>query len=333
MDKLLGFLPDYPLNVPGAMTDCNGIIPTTKGFKAVSSPADAGLSAVSATVNSLATLKLLDNTKRTIAGTATTLEEASTSSWTDRSRATPAYNCPTDGKWSFAPFGNVILAANYGDVIQVAAASSAFANISGSPQATYIAVSDGFVMAVNINETDGQDKWHCSAYLDHTDWTEAVSTQCTSGRLIGGTGRITGVAKFGSGFVAWKEDATYIARYVGAPIVFQWDEIPGNVGCYTSHAATDIGDRIAFMGTDDFYIFDGSNNISIGKGMREWFFEDLNPDFTQFTTAVYNPVTAVVTWHYVSASSSGGTIDKAVTYNVRSNTWGKYDLQIHAAAQ
>lgn len=326
MIKFLGFGPDLDPTAAGVLVDVENIMPTTKGFKPVSSAVSAGLSAVSAAANSLAVVEKLDATRRTFAGTAATLEEASTSSWTDRSKV-GGYNCGTDSRWSFAQYGNYTLAANIGDPMQVSTAST-FADISGSPQAAHIAVSYGFVMACNLSSNS--DGWHCSAYLDHTDWTESVSTQCTSGRLVGG-GEITGVKKLGTGFVAFKKNATYVATYVGAPIVFQWDEVPGDIGCPTGHAAVDIGDRIAFLGHDDFYIFDGARPVAIGEGVREWFFEDLNGSFAHRTIANYNNVTGNVTWHYVSKNGSSNP-DSAVVYNVRSGKWGKFSLTIEAAA-
>ena len=328
MIKFLGFLPDVDPVTPGVVKDCNNIIPTTKGLKAVPSPIDAGITAASTTTNSLVVVRKLNDDPRTFVGTETTLEEATGGAWVDRSRTTPDYACGSDSRWSFAQFGDYTLAANVADTMQVSQTTT-FADISGSPKAAYIAVSDGFVMAVNTDSSS--DQWHCSAYLDYSDWVEAISTQCTSGRLIGG-GSFTGVKKFSNGFVAWKKNATYVANYVGAPIVFQWDEIPGDVGCPTGHAAIDIGDRVAFLGNDDFYIFDGANNISIGQGIREWFFADALATYAHKTVVTYNPITANISWHYPSTASSSGVPDKALVYNVRSNKWSKYAITIEAAA-
>jgi hypothetical protein len=326
MIPFLGYAPDLDPTTAGVLKDVSNILPTTKGFKPVSSPASAGLSAVSAAANSLAVIEKLDATRRTFAGTASTLEEAGASGWTDQSKVA-GYNCGSDSRWSFAQFGNYTLAANIGDPIQVSTAST-FADISGSPQAAHIAVSDGFVMAANLSTNS--DGWHCSAYLDHTDWTEAVSTQCTSGRLVGG-GEITGLKKLGSGYVAFKKNATYLATYVGAPVVFQWDEIPGDVGCPTGNAAVDIGDRIAFLGHDDFYIFDGARSIPIGNGVREWVFQNADASYLHKTIATYNNVSGNVTWYFVSNSGSGNP-DTGLVFNVRSGKWGKFSQTIEAAA-
>lgn len=324
-------MPDIDETTPGIMKDCEGIIPTSKGFRGAYSPVSAGLTAVSAEVNSAAVVTKLDgSTRRTFAGTRTTLEEAGASGWTDRTRTVGgAYTGGVDSRWSFAQYGNYTLAANGADVIQVSETTT-FADINGAPEATYIAVSEGFIMAANNADTYA-DEWHCSAYLDYTDWAEAVSTQCTSGRLVGG-GPITGLMKFGSGFVAFKSNSMYLANYVGAPIVWDWEEIKGDVGCPSSHACVSVQDQLFFMGNDDFYIFDGASTISIGKGIREWFFKNINQTYLARTIATYNPITGNVTWHYVSTGNSQNTPDKSVVYNVRTGKWGKFSLTIEAAA-
>lgn len=327
MINILGFLPDVDPTTPGAIKDCNNIVPTIKGVKAAPTTLDAGVTAASAVTNSLFCTKKLDDSNRTFVGTDETLEESSGGAWVDRSRVA-AYNCGTDYRWSFAQFGNVTLAANRGDVIQ-ASPTDDFDDITGSPKARFIAVNEGFVMAVNL-DTD-EDGWICSGYQDYTDWNESLSTQSTSGRVIAG-GQFTGLKQFGSGFVAWKKNAMYIASYVGVPVVFQWNEIPGDVGCETSHAAVDIGDRIAFQGSDDFYIFDGANNVPIGQGIREWFFETADTYKLHRTIATYNAITGNITWHFVSNASTDDNPDLAVVYNVRSNKWGKYALTIECAA-
>lgn len=329
MTPFIGFQPDVDPTTAGIFKDCENIVPTTKGFRAFYSQVNAGLTAVSDDVNSLAVVENLAGTRYTYAGTDNTLEEAGAAAWTDRTRAVGgAYSCGADDRWSFAAFGNTILAANIADTMQAATMGAAFADISGSPQAKYIAVSQGFVMAANLSTN--ADGWHCSAYLDHTDWTEAVSTQCTSGRLVGG-GQITGLKALGTGFVIFKRNSMYVGSYVGAPVVFQWDEVPGDVGTATSNAAVSVKDTIFFLGNDDFYAFDGARPVPIGHGVREWFFEHFDQAYDYKTIASYNEATGNIIWYYVSEGGNG-SIDSAIVYNVWSNKWGKFSASIVAAA-
>ncbi len=326
--QLLGYAPDLDPTTPGVLKSVSNVVPTKKGFRPANSLINAGLAAVSSTVNSLVVVEKLDGERTVYVGTDATLEEAGSGTWTDRSRVA-GYTC--GDRWSFAQFGDITLAANVADLMQFAATGDAdFADIAGAPQAKYIAVCAGFVMAVNLSSsTDG---WHCSAYLDYTDWIEAVSTQCTSGRLVGG-GAITGIKKLGSGFLVFKKSSMYLGQYVGSPVVWQWDEIPGDVGCPDGNAAVDIGDRIAFLGNDSFYVFDGARAVDIGEMVREWFFQDVNNSFIHKAIATYNPNTGNATWYYPSKNSDTGTPDTALVYNVRMGKWGKFDATINAAAK
>jgi len=326
MIPFLGFLPDVEQTTSGALLEVSNIIPTTNGFRALPSLVDTGVDQIPDPVNSIAEVEKLNASKRLFVGTETRLYEISLTGYTDRSGAT--YNCNVDHRWSFAQFGDYTLAANLGDAIQVSTTGN-FAAIAGAPNAKYIAVSDGFIMAVYTDTSP--DQWHCSAYNDYADWTEAVSTQCTSGRVIGG-GAFTGIKALGSGFVAFKKRNMYIASYVGAPVVWQWDEIEGDIGCESSDSAVDIGDRIAFLGHDDFYVFDGARNISIGDGVREWFFANSNPDFRYKTIATYDKVRGNVSFHYCSSNNPSGDPDKTMIYNLRTGKWGHYSVGITAAA-
>lgn len=332
MTPFIGFMPDVDPTTPGAILDMTNIIPTAKGLAAAPRPEGRGIDALPEAANSLVVVPNLDGSRQTYAGGFLGIYEKTTATaWTDRSRLVGGdYNVIQDHRWSFAQFGNVTLAANISDVMQ-SATTAEFADITGAPQAKYIAVSDGFVMAVNTSTSS--DQWHCSAYNDYTDWTEAVSTQCTSGRLINNAGELTGVKKLGTGFVAFKRRSIYVASYVGAPIVWQWTEIPGDIGCLSNDAAVDIGDRIAFLGNDDFYIFDGASPIPIGEGIREWFFGYAKKEELYRTIATYDDNLGNITWHYVSVDNTTSNPDAALVYNLKSRKWGKYRLTIEAAAK
>lgn len=321
--KLLGYAPDYDPNTEGVLKDVDNIVPTKRGFRTQPEPFEEGLDAVSTTVNSLAVMVDLSGDYRIFVGTTTTIEENTGAGWTDRSGAT--YSCPAGNRWSFAQFGNYTLASNTTDGLQ-ASTDAAFAAVNGAPASKYIAVSQGFVMAAHTSDKDG---WHCSAYQDHTDWTEAIATQSTSGRIISGGG-ITGLKAFGSGFVIFKNNSMYVGTYVGAPVVFQWDEVPGDVGCPTSNAAVDIGDRLAFLGHDSFYIFDGARNTDIGEPLREWFFDSVDVAKLDKTIATYNVRDGNITWHVVGDGANDPSI--ALVYNIRTGKWGKYKVNIEAAA-
>jgi hypothetical protein len=72
---LLGFAPDVDPTTPGVISDCNGMIPTLRGMRAASSAVKAGIPAIPGPVLGAVAAQRLNNTRRTVYGTATGLYE------------------------------------------------------------------------------------------------------------------------------------------------------------------------------------------------------------------------------------------------------------------
>ncbi len=90
--KTLGFAPDLPPETAGVMTDCDGFIPTARGMEAVSSGEDASLGTLSSTAIGLATVRRLNGTRLTFAGTTTDLYHGA-GSWKKVTRSSGEYSC------------------------------------------------------------------------------------------------------------------------------------------------------------------------------------------------------------------------------------------------
>jgi hypothetical protein len=106
-------------------------------------------------------------------------------------------------------------------------------------------------------------------------------------------------------------------------LVWDWERVPGDIGCPSNDALVDIGGAIAFLGNDDFYIFDGSRPIPIGEGIREEFFAEYDVSKGYRTMGVYDVPEGNIWWFYCSRSNSGTRPDKCLIYNVRMRKWGR----------
>jgi hypothetical protein len=131
----------------------------------------------------------------------------------------------------FCQFGDATIATNDADQLQVATSGN-FAAIANSPKAKIAFYVPNFVMLLNTNDGSGSpaygdqgDRWWCSGFQDYTVWTPALSTQCNTGRLIGGGGELTAGAALNDGLVAYKRNAMWFANYVGTPEVFRFDQV------------------------------------------------------------------------------------------------------------
>lgn len=340
MTPLKGFTPDVDPSTPGAVLDCVNMIPTLKGLAGAPSLMDSGYAALSEASKGAALCVKLDGSNRSFVGTSTKVWEAVSGSWTDRTRSVGgAYSASSDDvRWRFAQFGDTSLAIQKADFLQYSS-SGAFANVT-APKAACIETVAGFVMLANCNDTgaglstaygDQPNRWWCSGYNDYTSWNPSVTTQATSGLLVDSPGAITGLKRLGSDVVAYKARSMYMGRYVGAPVVWQWNLIPGEVGCASQEAVVSIGAAHLFVGYEDFYLFDGTRPVPIGAPVREWFFSNLNKPYRYRISALHDLQNSRVWWFFPSTSSSTGAPDQAIVYNYKTETWGRASYGIESA--
>lgn len=333
MMQAIGFAPDMDSTTQGIFTDCDNVDPTTDGFAASPSFQDSGAPALAAPCVGAAVLKQINSSSRLIAGTGTKLFELTGNTWTDRSR-TANYTIGDGTRWRFAQMGNAIVAANTQDVLQ-ASTGEGFSDISGAPSARIIESVAGFIMALATNDPvngDQADRWWCSALYDYSDWTPAAETQCANGRLLDVTGPIVAGRALGDNIVAYKDDSMFLGSYLGPPIIWSWQRVPGNIGAVSHESVVSVGTAHLFYGASDFWLYDGSRPVSIGAPVREWFNNNASRDFIYKMQGYYDSTSAIVYWFYVS-SQSDGEIDSCLTYNLKTGKWGKSRRAIQAVLQ
>lgn len=332
MIPLVGFAPDIDPMTQGIFVDCESTIPFDGGFKGAPSAVSVGASALPSTAVGAAILTDLSNAQKLYAGTLTKLYTLTGTSWTDVSRGA-SYSLGTEDRWSFVQYGNTALAATITAKIQ-RSTGAAFSDIASAPQAAILEQSLGFALAFNtVDATYGTnpDGWWCSAYLDETDWTPALSTQATRGRLIGGAGPITAAKRFGDDIAVYKGRTMFVARYVGSPVVWDFNQVSNDIGCVGISAVTDTLIGHIFVGQDNVYLYDGTTPRPLDgtQVIRSWLFRDINPTYQYRTALLYDRTSYTVHLYYVSAASSGA-IDSCVVYHLLRKQWGRANRAIEA---
>lgn len=97
-------------------------------------------------------------------------------SWDDISQTATTYGATATAPWSFAQFGEYIIAANENDDPQVfnLGVSTEFADLGGSPPRAAVAkVWGDFVVLMGL--ASNKDRVHWSAINDHTGWTPGTN--------------------------------------------------------------------------------------------------------------------------------------------------------------
>jgi hypothetical protein len=334
MIKLLGFTPDVDQTTPGAILDCQNLIPGLKAMKAARTPITAPQGALPAICKGMFLAVKLDGTVRTIAGTQVGLYEAASGSWTDVSRG-GGYTGGIDSRWRFTQYGNVTIASNKADEMQ-GSLTGAFANVSASaPKAAIVESINNFVFAADTSEVtfgDSPNRWWCSALGDYTNWTPNIDTQSVTGQLLDTSGKITAMRRLGNNLVIYKDKAMYLGQYQGPPLVWTFPKLPGEIGAPGQEAVVNIETAHIFVGPDDFYMFDGSRPRSMNAPLREWFFSRLNNQFAFRIIGTHDRANSLVRFYYPS-QTGGGVIDSCVVYNYRSDKWGVNDITIEMAGE
>ena len=335
MIPLLGFTPDVDPATPGVIVEATNAIPHPAGMKgAHTAVAVSDVPALAAECRNAAVAALLAGTRRVFAGTSTKLYELSGGVWLDRSRG-GSYSLGTDERWSIAQFGDDTLASNKSTVVQRSPGAGAFADVATAPKAVALACAAGFVMAVNTNEAtygDSPDRWWCCAQNNAASWTPSVTTLATTGRLVSSPGPLITVKAFGDQVVAYKEKALYLGRFVaGDAAVWQFDQVPGDVGCVGVDAVTDIGPAHIFVGRGDIFYFDGTRPVSIAEGtIRQWFYDNASPEYLSRTIVTHDKQQNLV-WFFYASKNSTGARDSAIVYLLGRREWGVVTQTIEAS--
>jgi hypothetical protein len=312
--------------MPGAILAAENVIPASNGMAgAPTAVTVSGVPALAAECRNAAVATKLDGTRRIIAGTASNLYELSGGSWVSRASG---FTLSDDARWDYAQFGDSTLATAPGVQVQRSTGTT-FSAIAGAPEALAIETAAGFVMAVNTDA--GSDVWHCCALYDETDWTPSLSTQSATGRLVSTPGAITAGKAFGDQIVVYKDRSMYLGRYVGTPAVWQFDLIPGDLGCVGVDAVTDLGGMgHIVVSRSDILLFDGTRPVSIAEGaVRQWFYNNASHQYLHRSIVVHDKQNSVVWIFYPSINSS--VCDRAIVYHLGNRRWGVATQTVEAA--
>jgi hypothetical protein len=150
--------------------------------------------------------------------------------------------------------------------------------------------------------------------------------------LLDAPGPITAGKRLGDVIVAYKDRAMFVGQFVGVPVIWNWTRLPGNVGTPCQEAVVTTGTQHFFVGPDDFYVFDGSRPQPLQSPLRQWFFDNLDPQYASRIVSAYDSINGRIFWWFASKSSAG-TIDKGICLHIQTGRWGRLDENIEAAAE
>ena len=248
-----------------------GVIPTNGVYQNayVANATAAFSSAAAGTVLNARAIKPETGTARVFLGSATKIEELTSSGITDRSKS-GGYN--NSSGWSFSQglSASEIVAANPGYKIQ-SSTGGAFSDLSNAPKANIVLTQSRALLALNYDDgTSVPNGIKISDRGASNTWTAAPgANDAATIKLVETPGEIYAGATLNDLVIVWKRQSMYLGRFVGGSEKWQFNLLSPSVGCFgpEAWAATPAG--IIFAGPAGVYLFDGSVPREIDQGVRQ----------------------------------------------------------------
>lgn len=314
--------PDLP-EQGSHLVDAKNVIADASSYRSFPSMAVYSSALSSACTGAVAVKSI--GTPSNFAGTASKLYLLNGATYNDVSGA--VYTGTAENRWSFATYGKRVIATNLSDNPQsyVLGTSALFADLTTLVKGRYVGVVREFVVfAYTSDATNGTlsngVRW--SAQNDPTDYVISASTQSDSQQVYGEgeLGDITGFVG-GERGVLFFEGGVFLMNYVGAPVVFNFDQIVFGNGCVAPGTIASYGGMIFFLGSDGFYLLNGSQVTPIGTDkIDKWFYSDFDQSLSHLANAVIDPINKLYILAYPGAGNNG-TCNRLIMFNWASGRW------------
>lgn len=315
------WLPDQP-GVIGALTTAKNCYPRAVGYGPFPQEADYSQSA-DLNLNNVVAARDTSNNTKVFAGSASKLYLLDSGDFSlDNISATTYADAP---RWRFTQFGNRLIAANEANTLQAydLASSGNFANLSAdAPKAKFVTVVRDFVVTGYQNSYPFRVQW--SGINDETTWTASGTTQADYQDIPDG-GAVQGVTGGEFGLVLMERSIVRMS-YIGTPLIFQFDNIARNLGCYEPNSVIQWQQVTYFLGDDGFYACDGQSIVNIGaEKVNRYFFSSLKEADIDNMSAAVDPERNLIIWGYPSVD----TTYRVLVYHITTKRWSYADTGVN----
>lgn len=252
-------------------------------------------------------------------------------SFTGRDRRIDQYDAT---KWSFAPWGNNLLASNYEEPIQIISGAAFDRHrtlVSHGLRARIVDVFAKHVIALNtVDELDGAvpNRWWWSGLGNAEDWRyDDPASEGGFQTLQPNSQPITGGAALRDSYVIFQEHMTHLVNYVGGTLVFAKQVVNSRIGALSQGLVQSAGDVVIFFGQNNIYRFDGYSFDTIGEGNNRWIFKGLNMAQVSQSFSFIDRSTKEA-WFVIP--HDGDRPNLACIYDITNNLWTFEDIDASA---
>lgn len=332
--QLLGWGPDLDPSTPGVLVDVNNVIPSTDGYRAMEPFELVDGGSIGGKWRSFILSQVGTNLRINAVLTDATFVSATFAAtiynWELGGSFSSAYSySSTSTTWAvpviMRQFDNNIIAARAKQKLVAIDSAGTGGVITSSPTCTTVETTRDFVIAFN---TDAGFDWHCSAIGDERDWALSVSNQCVRGKLFDIKGPITAASKLNENVLAFSRSQCWLGRYVGAPDVWQWDRVSGDVGCVGPEAVAETPYGVVWVSPNDIHIYDGSVIRSLNTDpVRQTIFAGISRPLIRYAQVYWERKRGLLWFAFSPVSDTSFRYrTTAFAYHFESKRWSKADL-------
>ena len=238
------------------------------------------------------------------------------------------------GKWSLDNWGEDVLAQQlngglyYWDTSASTstvqrAEDTTVANAPTSSRFMMVSGTDRHVICFGTETTIGTATTRDDMFIrwcdqeNVNDWAPTATNTAGTQRLTAGSKLVSSQRSRGAVLI-WSDTAMYQMQLIGAPFTFGFSQLGSACGACGLHATVESNGRAFWMGTDSFFMFDGSVQ-KIPCSVEDFVFKDIDAASQKDTFGALNTEFNEVTWFYPSSGSS--VIDRCVSYNYAEKVW------------
>ena len=264
------------------------------------------------------------------AGDANHLYRLDGTSWTDVTRASGgAYITSADGGWSFTQFGDLVIAVNGVDAPQSWTLGSAtrFTPLAGDPPfGRFVSTVRDFVVIGRISGFPNRVQW--SGINNAETWSPSAATQADYQTLPDG-GWVQGLVGGEYGTV-FQERSIKRMTYIGAPLIFQFDEIARNRGVVAEGSIANFETTAFFLDNDGFHALIGGQQLQpIGdQKVDKTFWRTVDQGYLHRISAAIDPINKLYIVSYPGSGNIGGTPNRLLIYNWTADRWSEAEIEI-----
>lgn len=314
------WLPDQP-GVVGALTKAENVYPRAVGYGPFPDEADYSLAA-DEDLNNVVAARDTSGITQVFASSDSKLYRLDSLDLSLDDVSATTYSGAE--RWRFSQFGNKLLAANEANTLQAydLTGSGNFANVaSDAPKARFVTVVRDFVVTGYQNAYPFRVQW--SGINNETTWAASGTTQADFQDIPDG-GSVQGITGGEFGLVLL-ERSLYRMSYVGTPLIFQFDNISRNLGCYEPNSVIQWQQVTYFLGDDGFYACDGQNVVNIGaEKVNRYFFASLKEANITDMSAAVDPERNLIIWGYPTVD----TTYRLLIYHIPTKRWSYADTGV-----